>query len=306
MTNERIVSKLNNFKQAIKNNRLSHLYLINGLKGSGKKELAYNVGALLLNTDVDCLKKGHINMFFIEPQGQNIRVGQIEELQMEFSKTSLVGGYRFFILDQVERLNLSSANKLLKFLEEPLNEKTVGFLLTENIGQVIPTILSRSQIVNLSSPSEKDLTKKLKEHDVDDLTSELLPILNKDIDELLLLSEDVNITMLVKEFNGFVNAIAKSETLWLYADEHLKDIRYNKELVEYFIKFLSVFYLDIFKIKNNQRITLTSFIHIYKEMMDLDNKFLLSKIEKTQEFLEKINYNINVDMAFSQLIIDIS
>lgn len=304
--NNRIVSKLNNFKVAIKNNRLSHLYLINGMKGSGKKELAYHVGSLLLNASVEDLKKGHINMFYIEPQGQNIRVAQIEALQMEFSKTSLVGGYRFFILDQVERLNASSANKLLKFLEEPLNEKTVGFLLTENIQQVIPTIQSRSQIINLSSPSETDLSSILKDKGLDELTSELLPILNKDIDELVSMSEDVNISMLIESFKGFIDALVKQESLWIYADENLRDIRYNKQLVEYFLKFLSIFYLDIFKLKNGQQITLPSFIGIYKDLKDLDNKYLLSKIEKIQEFLEKINYNINIDMAFSQLIIDIS
>ena len=37
MKDERVQNKLNLFQQAIKNNRLSHLYLISGLKGSGKR-----------------------------------------------------------------------------------------------------------------------------------------------------------------------------------------------------------------------------------------------------------------------------
>ena len=122
MNNNRIQANLNCFNKAIKNNRLSHLYLISGMKVQ-VKELALNVSAILLETTIEELEKGHINLFIVEAKGQNIRVEQIENLQLEFSKTSLVGGYRVFILDQVDKLNQSSANRLLKFLEEPANKK---------------------------------------------------------------------------------------------------------------------------------------------------------------------------------------
>lgn len=306
MKNERVKDKLNLFKQAIENGRLSHLYLISGMKGSGKKTLAYNVAALLLNSDVEKTKEGHINLFYIEPQGQNIRVAQIEQLQLEFTKTSLIGGYRVFILDQVDRLNQSSANRLLKFLEEPINKKTIGFLLTENQELVIPTILSRSQIIYLPSKDEFELTKELKEKGIDDLTSELLPFLNKDIDELVALAENENIKVLIEHFKSFTEALLTTDNLWLYVDEHLKDIRYNKEQVQYFLQFLITFYLDIFKIKNNQRVSLISLINKYNELKHINSDILQEKLKKTQDLLEKINYNINVDMAFSQLIIDIS
>ena len=102
------------------------------------------------------MEKGHINLYFLEPEGQNIRVEQIQRLQVEFSKTSLVRGYRVFILNRVERLNPASANKLLKFLEEPVNKNIVGFLLTENKDQVISTILSRAQEIYLPAQSEKN------------------------------------------------------------------------------------------------------------------------------------------------------
>lgn len=306
MNNNRITSKLKLFEQAIKNNRLSHLYLISGMKGSGKKELALNVASILLESDIDEIDKGHINLYLVEPKGQNIRVQQIEELQMEFSKTSLVRGYRVFILDQVERLNQSSANRLLKFLEEPANKNTVGFLLAENIEQVIPTILSRSQIMHLSSQDEKELSASLKEQGVDDLTSELLPYLNKDIDQLMTMVEDEEIKVLINHFDSFTKALLEAENLWLYVDEHLKDIIYNREQIKYFLQFLIVFYLDLYKTKNNQEVSLLSLKERYNGLKNINSELLQIKLEKTQELLHKINYNINVNMAFSQLIIEIS
>lgn len=308
MKDERVQNKLNLFQQAIKNNRLSHLYLISGLKGSGKKMLAYNVAAVLLNSDVETIKEGHINLFIIEPEGQNIKVSQVESLQEEFTKTSLVDGYRVFILNHVDRLNQSSANRLLKFLEEPINKQTIGFLLTENIERVIPTILSRSQVVYLAGQDEVELTKKLKEKGVSNLASELLPLLSKDIDELLILAEDENIKMIIDKFKGFTDAILESDNLWLYVDEHLKELGYtrDKDLVKYFLQFLIAFYLDVLKIKNNQRVLIVSFIDKYNELKTMDSNIIQEKLEKTQELLEKINYNVNIEMAFSQFIIDIS
>lgn len=306
MNNNRISSKLKLFQQAIKNNRLSHLYLISGMKGSGKKELALNVSAILLESTIEELEKGHINLFIVEPKGQNIRVEQIENLQLEFSKTSLVGGYRVFILDQVDKLNQSSANRLLKFLEEPSNKKTVGFLLTENIGQVITTILSRSQIIHLPSQSEKELSSLLKEQGIDDLTSELLPYLNKDIDELLKIAEEEEIKTLIEHFDNFTKALLETENLWLYVDQNLQDIIYNRQQIKYFLQFLIIFYLDLYKTKNNQEVSLLSLKDRYNGLKNISNEILQVKLEKTQELLHKINYNINVNMAFSQLIMEIS
>ena len=52
--------------------------------------------------------------------------------------------------------------------------------------------------------------------------------------------------------------------------------------------------------------TIESFIEHYLVLKTLKNELLQEKLTKTQEILQKINYNINIDMAFSQLILDLS
>lgn len=293
------------FNNAINNNRLSHLYLISGPSGSGKKELAYKISALLLKEDEEKLKNGHINLHFIEPDGQNIRAKQIELLQAEFAKTSLVEGYRIYIINEVEKLNQTSANRLLKFLEEPINKKTIGFLLTNNRSQVISTIISRSQQIYLPSVAEKKLTNILLEKDFDLLSAELLPYINQNIDTLQTLYEDPNIKLLLKQFDNYVKALLEEDSLWLYSEKELKDIRYNKELVLYFLQFMLIFYLDIFKYKNNEEVAITSFVSVYEQLKEIKNDILQQRLEKIQDLLQKINYNVNIDMAFSQLLLHI-
>ena len=44
-------------------------------------------------------------------------------------------------------MSLSAANSLLKFMEEPKDNQTIGFLLTDDVNAVISTIISRSQVI---------------------------------------------------------------------------------------------------------------------------------------------------------------
>ncbi|MEA2105722.1 MAG: DNA polymerase III subunit delta [Bacteroidota bacterium] len=56
--------------------------------------------------------------------------------------------YKFMIIWLPEKMNTYAANKLLKFIEEP-PEKTLFFLVSENSEQILPTILSRTQLIKI-------------------------------------------------------------------------------------------------------------------------------------------------------------
>lgn len=72
----------------------------------------------------------------------------ITNLQKEFSNKSLLDNKKIYIIKEAEKLNSSSANTILKFLEEPEND-IIAFLLTDNRYHVIDTILSRCQVLSL-------------------------------------------------------------------------------------------------------------------------------------------------------------
>ena len=55
-----------------------------------------------------------------------------------------------YIIKNCEKLNSSSANCILKFLEEP-EDDIIAILLTDNINMVLPTIKSRCQILNFKN-----------------------------------------------------------------------------------------------------------------------------------------------------------
>ena len=90
----------------------------------------------------------YLDVHVIEPDGNNIKKNQVIELQKEYNNKSLLNGKRIYIIKNAEKMNLSSANTMLKFLEEP-EDDIIAFLVTQNRYLILETILSRCQIITL-------------------------------------------------------------------------------------------------------------------------------------------------------------
>ena len=88
----------------------------------------------------------------IEPDGNNIKKGQLLDLQKEFSNKSLSNTKRVYLIKNAEKLNPASANTILKFLEEP-EDNIIAILLTDSRYHVLETILSRCQVLSLKNDS---------------------------------------------------------------------------------------------------------------------------------------------------------
>lgn len=78
------------------------------------------------------------------------------------SMRSVEGGFKIFIIWYPELMNTSSANAILKVLEEP-PEKTLYFLVTNNYDQLLATITSRSQLVAVPPNTEEEIKSYLLE-----------------------------------------------------------------------------------------------------------------------------------------------
>lgn len=154
------------------NERLPHALLLAGPAGIGKAEFAEALGNLLLchkpqgNQPCDqchsCelrIAGHHPDRFVLVPEGPGkpIKVDQVRELIDRLHSTAQQGGYRIVTLEPAESLNTSSANALLKILEEPGND-TLLILISHQPGQLMPTIRSRCQRIDFSIPPHKEAT----------------------------------------------------------------------------------------------------------------------------------------------------
>jgi DNA polymerase-3 subunit delta' len=78
---------------------------------------------------------------------------------------SAMGRGKVFIIEQAELMNPAAQNALLKTLEEPAG-RTLLILLTDQIGQLLPTIRSRCQTVRFSAMSEVTVLRELQKRGI--------------------------------------------------------------------------------------------------------------------------------------------
>ena len=84
----------------------------------------------LIDTD------NYVDLKIIEPDGTIIKKKQMLDLQEEFNNKSLLDNKRIYIIKEADKLNMSSANTILKFLEEP-EDDIIAILITNNRYSVI-------------------------------------------------------------------------------------------------------------------------------------------------------------------------
>lgn len=147
--------------------RLPHALLLCGPGGIGKEDFAELLASLLLchqpRDNAPCgqchscelhAAGNHPDLVRVEPDeaGKAIKVDQVRELIDHLHSTAQQGGYRVVIMNPAESLNTSSANALLKILEEP-GQNTLLLLVCHQPGQLMPTIRSRCQRIDFAAPS---------------------------------------------------------------------------------------------------------------------------------------------------------
>lgn len=89
-----------------------------------------------------------------------INVNESQRIIEKLSLKSFEGGYKVYLIWMPEKLNGPAANKLLKTIEEPPN-KTIIILVANDSEQIIPTILSRTQLTKLNRLDDLDLAQGL-------------------------------------------------------------------------------------------------------------------------------------------------
>ena len=98
-----------------------------------------------------------------EKPSKLITIDDVRELANMVNQTSHRGGTRVVLVYPAHKLNLNAANALLKTLEEP-PPHTLFLLLAHDVKQLLPTIVSRCQRVNLPTPATHDAVDYLTNH----------------------------------------------------------------------------------------------------------------------------------------------
>ena len=148
------------FKQLIATNQLSHLYLFVGPSQPEKLVFSRYLAWLMAGADerqaIRIMADDHPDVKITQPSlpksgtgtKRTWKVDQIRALKPEFVTVAQESQRKVFVFDAIETLQAESGNALLKFIEEPAGPQLM-IMLAENLNEVLPTIRSRAQIVQL-------------------------------------------------------------------------------------------------------------------------------------------------------------
>lgn len=169
-----VAEKLGQLENLYRENRLSHVYL---LETNDLQKATTDVIKLIKKINCEftykdtCQKCNVCNLInnnslpsliVIEPDGQNIKKEQVIDLKKRFSFKPIYTPNNVYIIKNADKLNGSSANTMLKFIEEP-GDNIIGFLITTNLNNVISTIRSRCEILSLMyTESTEEIAENIK------------------------------------------------------------------------------------------------------------------------------------------------
>ena len=161
---------------AVENNRVSHAYILNGERGSGKKMLANLFAMTLLCETGDnepCGKCHSCKQALSGNHPDIIRVTHekpatigVEDIRTGVNDDIIIKPYssdwKIYIISEAEKMTVQAQNALLKTLEEP-PAYAVIILLTSNIDSMLSTILSRCVVLNMKPVKDEIIKKYLME-----------------------------------------------------------------------------------------------------------------------------------------------
>lgn len=302
---------------SIQNNRISHAYLFQGSRGTGKQEMA----ALLAKTvfckqrqDInpcqtcsDCKRidsGNHPDLHRIEPDGASIKKDQILHLQKEFTYSGLESNRKVYIIKDAERMTTNASNRLLKFLEEPSRD-TVAILLTENSHAILDTIRSRCQVMSFKPLVEQGVEKELIHQGVQESSAKILAMLTSNITEAIDKSKDeefaqtrklvVQLNEMLRQNPGDVPVFI--HTLWM---PHFKE----KKSLQEGLDLLLLWFRDVMHIHLDVKEKIVHTPHIDKLEAASTHWSLLQTtkvLEKIMAAKRKLEQNVQPQLVMEQL-----
>lgn len=278
-------------KNQVKNNEISHAYIFQGTRGTGKTS-----AAKILSRAVNCLHpidgnpcnecencKQILNESVLDvvemDAASNNGVDDIRELKEKVIYPPQSLKYKVYIIDEVHMLSKGAFNALLKILEEPPRH-LIFILATTEIQKIPATILSRSQKYNfkrISIDEIKENLKRVTELEGKSCDDEVFTLISKSADGAMRDALSVLDQLLTKN-KEHINIDDAMEVLGISSSELLFSL--SKALVE-----------------KNVSQTLFTIDEIYKEGVDFNtlSSQILSHFRdlllvKTMEEAQKIIY----------------
>ena len=307
-------------KNSLLKNRLAHAYLLEGMRGTGKKDAALLLAkTYLCKAPIDGYKPcescancrritsgNHPDVHMIEPDGLSIKKQQIKDLQEEFTKKGVESARKVYVIVDADKMSVSASNSLLKFLEEP-NAETLAFLLTDQPQRILPTIQSRCQMFTFKPLPPKAMVEVLIEKGVDRKDALLLAEMTNNVDEALGLNLDEWFAQAQKIVLKLYEVLKKNPLeamVSLQGDwhQHFKE----KEQIDRGLDLLLLIFKDLLYIqlgKPEQAVYQKEFERLKQFALKESGRLIAEQMTAILDAKRKLQANMNPQLLMEQLVL---
>ena len=310
------------FVNAFKNHTLSHAYLLVGNPGTPLYEVAQYLAKSILcddpsplacNNCITCMRidsDNYPDIIKLDGSKAIIKKEDVLNIENRFEKTAFeTKGIMIYIVNQVENMRVEAVNSMLKFLEEPESE-IYAFLTTNNVNNILPTIVSRCQVLPLISMPRNKVIRDAQGLLVEQDDAELLSYFYNDgeliYDFLMDEEESDNYKEAKKALNGLLDVMSggNRKDVVYYSQTNIVPLIKTKEELRFFVDLLSQVYEDVLNIQLNREISLK----FYEEILrNLSTKLphVQSSLVEILKTRNVINLNVNIGLLIDHLIINL-
>ena len=309
-------------QNAISMNKVSHAYIINGERSSGKefvakifaKTLQCEKGGTEACDECHSCKQAQSgnqpDIIYISHEKPNTI--SVEDIRAQINNDIVIKPYssprKVYIMNEGEKMTPQAQNALLKTLEEP-PEYAVILILTTNVDSLLPTVLSRCVVLNMKPVPDKKVKEFLmKELEVPDYKADIcVAFARGNIGKAKMLASSEEFDKVKEEAITLVKYINDMEI-----SEIVKAIKkiseYTFEITDY-LDILSVWYRDVLLFKATKDANSMIFrdeIQYIRKVADRSTYEGIETIVKAlQQAKRRLDANVNFDLTMELLLLTI-
>ena len=313
---------INYIRNAVREDKVSHAYILNGERGAGKKMLADLFAATLLcekggpdpcNECHSCRQAesgNHPDIIKVTHEKPNSI--SVDDIREQVNNTIMIkpyqGPYKVYIIPQADMMTPQAQNALLKTIEEP-PEYAVIMLLTENADTLLPTINSRCVMLKLRNIKDTLIKKYLMETmQVPDYKADMCTAFAQgNMGRAIMLANSEHFNEIRDEavqLLKYINEMELSEIVQAVS----RITAYKLEINDY-LDIIMIWYRDVLIYKATKDVNGVVFADQLKYLKERANKSSYEGIETILDSLEKakarLKANVNFDLVMELLLLTI-
>lgn len=310
------------FQNALTAKKISHAYIINGEKSSGK-EFISKIFAMALQCEKGeanpCQECHSCKQALSDNQPDIIRVTHekpntisVDDIRTQINNDVAIkpysSPYKVYIMNEAEKMTVQAQNAILKTLEEP-PEYAVILLLTTNVNSLLPTILSRCVVLNMKPVADSLVKKYLMEQmQVPDYKAEVcVAFARGNIGKAKMLASSEDFENVKSEALSLLKYIQDMELHEIIAA--IKKINDYKLEVSDYLDIIAIWYRDVLLFKATNDVNHLVFREEIQSLRKIARRSSYEGIESVIEALQKaknrLNANVNFELTMELLMLEI-